>query len=76
MKQPARILVVDDDESITTTIAAFLSAKAYDVTVANDGDDALIQARQGHFDIVISDIYIDRVTGLDVLDAVRKAQQR
>jgi DNA-binding NtrC family response regulator len=76
MKHPARILVVDDDESITTTIAAFLSAKAYDVTVANDGDDALIQARQGHFDIVISDIYIDRVTGLDVLDAVRKAQPR
>ncbi len=61
------VLVVDDEEAITSTIAAFLRAKGYEVTVVNDGQDALEAVATGGFPIIISDIYIDKVTGLDVL---------
>lgn len=67
MMNNPRILVIDDDEAITLTIDAFLTAKGYHVTVANDGDDALAEVARGRHPIIISDIYIDRVTGLDVL---------
>lgn len=67
------ILVIDDDESITSTIATFLQAKAYEVAVANDGADALEAAGGGKFSIILSDIYIDQVTGLDVLAQAKRA---
>jgi DNA-binding response OmpR family regulator len=57
------ILVIDDDESITSTIATFLQAKGYEVAVVNDGDDALEAAGGGKYSIILSDIYIDQVTG-------------
>lgn len=67
------ILVIDDDESITATVSNYLASKGYRVTVANDSEDALelLDARQ--FAIILSDIYIDRLTGLDIL---RHAQER
>ncbi|HWQ53359.1 MAG TPA: sigma-54 dependent transcriptional regulator [Bryobacteraceae bacterium] len=68
-----RILVIDDDESIARTVAAFLEANGYPVTVATSGEDALTEVRSGGYPVVISDIYIDRVTGLDVLEAARAA---
>jgi DNA-binding NtrC family response regulator len=72
MEKPS-ILVVDDEESITTNIAAFLRARGYDVTAVNDGEDALQAVHDGRFSIIISDIYIDRVTGLDVLEQAKQA---
>jgi DNA-binding NtrC family response regulator len=74
MKRPP-ILVIDDDESITSTIEAFLMAKGYEVTVANDGEEALGRVREGRFPVVISDIYIDQVTGLDILEEARRSGQ-
>ncbi len=57
------ILVIDDDESITSTIATFLQAKGYEVAIVNDGDDALEAAGGGKYSIILSDIYIDQVGG-------------
>lgn len=67
-----RVLVIDDEESVTETVASFLSSKGYPVTIANDGDQALEHVRTGGFPIILSDIYIDRVTGLDILRAARQ----
>jgi DNA-binding NtrC family response regulator len=71
MKKPS-ILLIDDDESITAAVEAFLCAQGYEVAVANEGDEALERVREGRFLIVLSDIYIDRVTGLDVLREARR----
>jgi two-component system, NtrC family, response regulator AtoC len=72
MEKPS-ILVIDDEESITTNIAVFLRARGYEVTAVNDGEDALKAVHDGSFPIIISDIYIDRVTGLDVLEQAKQA---
>jgi DNA-binding NtrC family response regulator len=68
-----KILLIDDEESITTSLGSFLEAKGYEVTAINDGEEALAAAARADHPIVVSDIYIDRVTGLDVLQAARSA---
>ncbi len=70
-----RILVIDDDDAITSTVSQFLRAKGYDCVAVNDGEEAIEQIRTGAFPIIVSDIYIDRITGLDVLREAR-AQNR
>jgi DNA-binding NtrC family response regulator len=72
MSKPS-ILVIDDDESITLTVSRYLAAQGYTIAVANDGDDALAEARTGAYPIIVSDIYVDQVTGLDILESARKA---
>jgi len=71
MPNPA-ILVIDDDPSITTTLSSFLEAKGYKVTVANDSDEALEVVAAGRHHLILCDIYIDRLTGLDILRAARE----
>lgn len=71
MPNPA-ILVIDDDPSITTTLSSFLKAKGHNVAVANDSDDALEVVAAGQHRLILCDIYIDRLTGLDILRAARE----
>lgn len=75
MKAPP-ILVIDDDVSIAEMVEAFLSANGYKVTVASDGDTALQLLRTRDFPVILSDIYIDRITGLDVLREARARDER
>ncbi len=70
MKQPP-ILVIDDEEAVTRMVGSYLRAKGYAVTEINDGEEALEEIARGDYPIVITDIYIDRVTGLDILRAAK-----
>jgi DNA-binding NtrC family response regulator len=67
------ILVVEDDSSVRTTITTFLELEGYAVeAVASTG--AAIEKLAGHsYPLVLSDIYIDERTGLDVLNAAKKS---
>ena len=73
MKTKLPVLLIDDDEGIAFSIATFLEAKGYPVTVSNSGSEGLRLASEGRFPLVLSDIYIDRVTGLDILKAAKQA---
>ncbi len=73
MSAKPAVLVVDDDEGITFPIATFLEAKGYSVTVTNSGSEALRLAQGATFPLILADIYIDRVTGLDILRAAKQA---
>lgn len=73
MKTKLPVLLIDDDEGIAFSIATFLEAKGYPVTVTNSGSEGLKLASEGRFPLVLSDIYIDRVTGLDILKAAKQA---
>jgi DNA-binding NtrC family response regulator len=68
------VLLIDDDEGITFSIATFLEAKGYAVTVTNSGEEGLRFAAGAQFPLVLADIYIDRVTGLDILKAAKQAR--
>ncbi len=67
-----RLLVVEDDAGVRTTIVSFLELEGYAVDAAASSDEALARLEQNPYPIVISDIYIDSRTGLDVLEAARR----
>jgi PAS domain S-box-containing protein len=67
-----KILVVDDEESIRITLNAFLTKDKHDVQVAEDADNAIELFGKTDFDVVVSDIILPRMTGVDLLKAIRK----
>ena len=76
MSQRPPVLLIDDDEGITFSIATFLEAKGYAVTVTNSGSEGLRFASAAQFPLILADIYIDRVTGLDILKAAKQATSK
>ena len=67
-----RLLVVEDDKSVRTTIVSFLELEGYAVDSVASTREALEHLRVGEYPIVISDIYLDDRTGLDVLETARR----
>lgn len=68
---PRRILVVDDDEAIRTQLGWQLEAEGYTVTLATDGSQALKELAAQAPDLVVLDLSMPGVTGLDVLRQLR-----
>ena len=66
-----RLLVVEDDPAVRTTVVTFLELEGYSVDAVASTGEALERLAETSYPIVISDIYIDDRTGLDVLDAAR-----
>ena len=67
-----RLLVVEDDNSVRTTISTFLELEGYSVDAVSSTREAMERLRGDAYPIVISDIYLDERTGLDVLQTARK----
>ena len=69
---PVRILVVDDEPNVLTTIQAILQHDGYLVDACADGADALRAIGQRHYDLVLTDLKMPGVDGLAVLAEVRR----
>jgi len=70
---PARILVVDDEESILQFVSYNLRKEGYDITTAPDGDTALELAAETPFDLVVLDIMLPGTDGYEVCRRLRAA---
>jgi CheY-like chemotaxis protein len=68
----ARILVVDDDPLIQATLPLALLEHGHEVVQALDGKQALNQMRRQAIDLVIADVLMPEVDGLELLRAVQK----
>jgi len=66
-----RVLVVDDDAALARALAINLKARGYDVAVAHTGRDALEGLAKLHPDVVVLDLGLPDLDGLDVLHGVR-----
>lgn len=71
MKKLGRVLVVDDEENIREVLSNYLISMNYDVQTAEDGQDALNKYQKGEFDLIISDLLMPNVDGLELLKRVR-----
>ncbi len=69
---PVRILVVDDEPTIVKTLRAYLEAEGYAVFTAADGPSGLRAARSVKPDVVVLDIMLPEVDGLEVLRQLRQ----
>jgi len=68
----ARVLVVDDEPSMRQMLSFALRREGYDVSTADDGRTALEALRDGRFDLVVTDVRMPEVSGVDLL---REAKQ-
>ncbi len=66
-----RLLIVEDDPSVRNTIVTFLELEGYNVDAVSSTREALERLNAASYPIVISDIYLDERTGIDVLNTAR-----
>ena len=69
----AKILIVDDEQSIRTTLAKILEDEGHRASVAESGEEALAQAARDEFDLIILDLWLPGVDGMTVLERLRAA---
>ena len=67
-----RILVVDDEQVIREILADFLSMEGFIVRTAADGSDALVELSRSRYDLVLSDLKMPKMGGLELLEAIQK----
>jgi two-component system KDP operon response regulator KdpE len=68
---PGRILVIDDEPQITRVLRAALTAQGYDVRTANDPEEALQVFKEWPPDLVVTDLVMPGLTGVEVTRAIR-----
>ena len=65
------ILVVDDDDDVRAVLTRYLKRRGYIVDSAADGEEALAAVREHDPDVMLLDIYLPKMSGLDVLYAMQ-----
>ena len=66
------VLLVEDDSSIREITTLGLEQAGYRVTASGDGRDALLRFRQGAFDLVVLDVMLPSLDGLEVCREIRR----
>jgi signal transduction histidine kinase len=72
LSDPARLLVVDDEESLRITTAAILEQEGYVVDTAASGDEAIALMTADDYDLVLTDLHMEGGDGLTVLNRIRR----
>lgn len=70
---PRKVLIIEDEHFITELYVRALSRAGYDVTVEIDGQKGLDLAKTDQFDIILLDLMIPTITGIEVLRQLRSA---
>ncbi len=71
----ARILVVDDEVQVVHIFQDLLTQQGYQVEACDNGDDAILKVTTGKFDLVLTDINLPGVDGLEVIRAAKAADK-
>ncbi len=67
----AKLLLVEDDNNLREIYQARLAAEGYEIVSAQDGEEALVVAKQQKPDLVISDVMMPKISGFEMLDILR-----
>jgi len=74
------VLIVDDEPAIVRmlkdALGVFRHEHAYKVEIARDGADALVELQRGQYDLVLLDMYMPRMTGLELLEHMRSLKMQ
>jgi two-component system, NtrC family, nitrogen regulation response regulator NtrX len=68
----AKILIIDDEKAICNTLKEILSYEKYEVDIANDGAEGIKKAETGNYDLVLSDIKMPKMDGIEVLQKLQE----
>ena len=72
MKKLGRVMVVDDEENIREVLSNYLESMNYEVDTTEDGQEALNKYQKGDFDLIISDLLMPNIDGLELLKRIRE----
>ena len=67
-----KVLIVDDNQEITSMLSEFLKAKGVESIVINDSTDCLKEIRQESFDCVLLDISMPEFSGIDIIHSLER----
>jgi two-component system response regulator RegX3 len=70
-EQRVRVLVVEDEESFVDALSVGLDHEGFDVTIARDGQEAVLLFDKNNYDTVLLDLMLPKMSGLDVCRAMR-----
>ena len=71
-----RVLLVDDEEELVTTLAERLKIRGIEATAVTSGKEALDRIAAGEFDVVLLDVKMPGLGGIDVLRQIKNQQPR
>src|SRR3989338_2555781 len=71
-KNEIRVLVVDDEQGMRDLLSFELGSQGYQVVTATDGVDALEKVRRNKFDLVITDLKMPKMGGMETLEEIKK----
>ncbi len=69
--KPQRILLLEDDPAQSAFISAYLSSNGFDVTIAENGEEAIRKASSNNYDILLSDMDLPDIDGKTVVSTLR-----
>ncbi len=67
-----RIMIIEDDEEMRSLLKDFFKEEGIETDSASNGSDALLELSKDHFDLIITDIRMPGLTGLDILPRIRR----
>ena len=73
---PAKILIIDDEKELSDVLKKYLTLKGYSVTTAYNGKDGIADAKKNGYNIIIADIKLPDINGVEVIKAIGKIDDR
>jgi len=70
--QPARVLIVDDEPLIRSTLAEYLTQEGFKVAACANGEAALLQAAEQCYDVALCDVQLPGIDGIELLERLHK----
>jgi len=70
-----RILLIDDDKIVLRTIEKLLKIEGYELTIAENGQEAIEFVQKSFYDLVITDIRMPRLDGVETIQKIKKLQE-
>lgn len=74
MAQPATILLVDDEQEIIKLMEIYFGNEGYRILTANDGLEALEQLKKESIDLIILDVMMPNMDGIEACMKIRRAE--